>query len=169
MPRFPPHPDRRPAIVAGASSGIGAATAIELAAHGFPVALGARRVDKCQEIAEKIQADGGEAVALPLDVTDPDSVTGFVCHATEQLGDIEVLVAGAGDTYFGRLHETDTETFESQVRIHLIGANRLATAVLPGMLERQRGDLIFVGSDVALRQRPHMGAYGRPRPGWWRW
>jgi NAD(P)-dependent dehydrogenase (short-subunit alcohol dehydrogenase family) len=46
------------------------------------------------------------------------------------------------------------------VQIHLIGANRLATAVLPGMLERQRGDLIFVGSDVALRQRPHMGAYG---------
>ncbi|ETZ97901.1 short chain dehydrogenase family protein [Mycobacterium kansasii 824] len=94
MPRFPPHPDRRPAIVAGASSGIGAATAIELAAHGFPVALGARRVDKCQEIAEKIQADGGAAVALPLDVTDPESVTDFVCDATEKLGNIEVLVAG---------------------------------------------------------------------------
>src|SRR6476661_1737206 len=105
MPRFEPLPERRPAIVAGASSGIGAATATELA-------------------------------------------------------DIEVLVAGAGDTYFGRLHEISTDTFESQVQIHLIGANRLATAVLPGMLERQRGDLIFVGSDVALRQRPHMGAYG---------
>ncbi|VBA59048.1 SDR family oxidoreductase [Mycobacterium attenuatum] len=165
MPRFPQHPDRRPTIVAGASSGIGAATAIELAAHGFPVALGARRLDKCQEIAAEIQADGGEAVALPLDVTDPESVTDFVCHATEKLGNIEVLVAGAGDTYFGRLHETDTETFESQVRIHLIGANRLATAVLPGMLERQRGDLIFVGSDVALRQRPHMGAYGAAKAG----
>ncbi|BCI85286.1 SDR family oxidoreductase [Mycobacterium persicum] len=165
MPRFQPHPDRRPAIVAGASSGIGAATAIELAAHGFPVALGARRVDKCQEIAEKIQADGGEAVALPLDVTDPDSVKDFVHRAAEQLGDIEVLVAGAGDTYFGRLHETDTESFESQVQIHLIGANRLATAVLPGMLDRQRGDLIFVGSDVALRQRPHMGAYGAAKAG----
>ena len=48
----------------------------------------------------------------------------------------------------------------SQVQIHLIGANRVASAVLPGMIERQRGDLIFVGSDVALRQRPHMGAYG---------
>ncbi|CAM4195983.1 2,3-dihydro-2,3-dihydroxybenzoate dehydrogenase [Mycobacterium basiliense] len=165
MPRFQPHPDRRPAIVAGASSGIGAATAVDLAAHGFPVALGARRVEKCQEIAEKIQADGGEAVALPLDVTDANSVKGFVHRATEQLGDIEILVAGAGDTYFGRLHEIDTETFESQVQIHLIGANRLATAVLGGMLERQRGDLIFVGSDVALRQRPHMGAYGAAKAG----
>ncbi|HWF28927.1 MAG TPA: SDR family oxidoreductase [Mycobacterium sp.] len=160
MARFEPHPARRPAIVAGASSGIGAATAVELAAHGFPVVLGARRVEKCQEIVEEIRTDGGEAIALPLDVTDPESVKGFVHQATEQLGDIEVLVTGAGDTYFGRLHEIDTETFESQIQIHLIGANRLATAVLPGMVERRRGDLIFIGSDVALRQRPHMGAYG---------
>ena len=160
MPRFEPHPTRRPAIVAGASSGIGAATAVELAAHGFPVALGARRVEKCQELVDKIRADGGEAVALPLDVTDPQSVKGFVHQATEQLGDIEVLVTGAGDTYFGKLQEIDTDAFESQIQIHLIGANRLTTAVLGGMIERQRGDLIFVGSDVALRQRPHMGAYG---------
>jgi NADP-dependent 3-hydroxy acid dehydrogenase YdfG len=160
MPRFEPHPARRPAIVAGASSGIGAAAAVELAAHGFPVALGARRVEKCQEIVEAIRASGGEAIALSLDVTDSDSVKGFVHQATEQLGDIEVLVTAAGDTYFGRLHEIDTEAFESQIQIHLIGANRLTTAVLPGMVGRQRGDLIFVGSDVALRQRPHMGAYG---------
>jgi NADP-dependent 3-hydroxy acid dehydrogenase YdfG len=165
MPRFDPHPARRPAIVAGASSGIGEATAIELAGHGFPVALGARRVEKCQDIVEKIRADGGEAVALPLDVTDADSVKAFVHQATDQLGDIEVLVAGAGDTYFGRLHEIETEAFLDQIQIHLIGANRLATAVLPGMVERQRGDVIFVGSDVALRQRPHMGAYGAAKAG----
>ena len=72
MPRFEPLPDRRPAIVAGASSGIGEATAIELAAHGFPVALGARRVEKLDELVGKIQADGGEAVGFHLDVTDPE-------------------------------------------------------------------------------------------------
>src|ERR1700710_1074213 len=160
MPRFAPLPDRRPALVAGASSGIGAATAIALAAHGFPVALGARRIEKCQEIVDRIRADGGEAIAVHLDVTDPDSVKGCVERITDELGDIEVLVAGAGDTYFGRLHEISTDSFESQIQIHLIGANRLATAVLPGMVARQRGDVIFVGSDVALRQRPHMGAYG---------
>jgi NAD(P)-dependent dehydrogenase (short-subunit alcohol dehydrogenase family) len=160
MPRFQPHPARRPTIVAGASSGIGAATAIELAGRGFPVALGARRVDRCEELVDQIRANDGEAVALYLDVTEPESVKGFVHRATELLGDIEVLVTGAGDTFFGQLHEISTDVFESQVQIHLIGANRLATAVLPGMLERQRGDLIFVGSDVALRQRPHMGAYG---------
>lgn len=89
MARFEPHPARRPAIVAGASSGIGAATATELAAHGFPVALGARRVEKCQELVDQITARGGEAVALPLDVTDADSVKSFVHAATEALGDIE--------------------------------------------------------------------------------
>jgi NAD(P)-dependent dehydrogenase (short-subunit alcohol dehydrogenase family) len=160
MPRFEPLPERRPAIVAGASSGIGEATAIELAAHGFPVALGARRVEKLDDIVGKINAEGGEAVGFHLDVTDPNSVKSFVTQSVDALGDIEVLVAGAGDTYFGKLAEITTDEFDSQLQIHLIGANRLATAVLPGMLERQRGDLIFVGSDVALRQRPHMGAYG---------
>ncbi len=88
-------------------------------------------------------------------------------QTTSDLGEIEVLVAGAGDTYFGKLDSISTEQFESQIQIHLVGANRLATAVLPGMIERRRGDLIFVGSDVALRQRPHMGAYGgrQGRPG----
>jgi NAD(P)-dependent dehydrogenase (short-subunit alcohol dehydrogenase family) len=160
MPRFEPLPKRRPALIAGASSGIGAAAAIDLAAHGFPVALGARRVEKCEEIVAQIKADGGEAIAVHLDVTDPDSVKTCVERTVEALGEIEVLVAGAGDTYFGRLHEISTDSFESQLQIHLVGANRIATAVLPGMIERQRGDLIFVGSDVALRQRPHMGAYG---------
>lgn len=160
MPRFEPHPDRRPALVAGASSGIGAATAEELGGRGFPVVLGARRVDKCEELADKIRGAGGEAIALPLDVTDPQSVKTCVDRATDELGDIEVLVAGAGDTFFGRVHQISTDAFESQIQVHLIGANRLATAVLPGMVERQRGDVIFVGSDVALRQRPHMGAYG---------
>ncbi|MGV0790255.1 SDR family oxidoreductase [Mycolicibacterium sp. XJ1819] len=165
MARFEPLPERRPAIVAGASSGIGQATAIRLAANGFPVALGARRVDKLDETVGKIRADGGEAVGFHLDVIDPDSVKSFVAQSVDALGEIEVLVAGAGDTYFGKLAEISTDDFESQLQIHLIGANRLATAVLPGMIERRRGDLIFVGSDVALRQRPHMGAYGAAKAG----
>lgn len=86
MPRFEPHPARRPSIVAGASSGIGAATAIELAGRGFPVALGARRVDKLTELVEKIRSDGGEAVAFPLDVTDADSVKSFVAESIDALG-----------------------------------------------------------------------------------
>ena len=116
MPRFGPLPKRRPTIVAGASSGIGEATAIELASHGFPVALGARRVEKLEEIVGKIRADGGEAVGFHLDVTDPGSVKSFVSQSVEALGEIEVLVTGAGDTYFGKLADlaknADTERAE---------------------------------------------------------
>jgi len=165
MPRFEPHPNRRPAIVAGASSGIGAATAIDLAARGFPVALGARRVDKLTELVEKIRADGGEAVAIPLDISDSESVKDFVAQAIAMLGEIELLVSGAGDISPGRIHEISTEAFLEQVRIHLIGANRLATAVIPDMVKRRRGDVVFVGSDVALTARPHMGAYGAAKAG----
>jgi NADP-dependent 3-hydroxy acid dehydrogenase YdfG len=165
VPRFEPHPERRPAIVAGASSGIGAATATELAHRGFPVAVGARRVDKLAELVEKIRADAGEAVAFGLDITDPESVKSFVAQAVDELGEIEVLVSGAGDMVPGRVHEISTDTFLEQVQIHLVGANRLATAVLPDMVARRRGDVIFVGSDVALVQRPHMGAYGAAKAG----
>ncbi|HET9877448.1 MAG TPA: SDR family oxidoreductase [Mycobacterium sp.] len=165
MPRFEPHPKRRPAIVAGASSGIGAATATELAQRGFPVSLGARRVDKLAKLVRDIRAGGGEAVAFPLDVTEPESVKSFVAQSIDALGEIEVLVSGAGDMYPGRIHESSTEVFADQIGVHLVGANRLATAVLPDMVARRRGDVIFVGSDVALRQRPHMGAYGAAKAG----
>src|SRR3984893_8367469 len=165
MPRFEPLPDRRPVIVAGASSGIGEATAIELASHGFPVSLGARRVGKVEDLVGKIRADGGEAVVCHLDATAPNSVKSFVAQSVDALGEIEVLVAGAGDTFYGKLAETTSDEFESQLNIHLVGANRLTTALLPGMIQRERGDLIFVGSEVALRQRPHIGAYGAAKAG----
>src|SRR3984893_19115804 len=116
MPRFEPLPERRPAIVAGASSGIGEATAVELAAHGFPVALGARRVDKLDDIVGKIHANGGEAIGFHLDVTDPNSVKSFVAQSVDALGEIEVLVTGAGDTYFGKLAEIRSEEHTSELQ-----------------------------------------------------
>jgi NADP-dependent 3-hydroxy acid dehydrogenase YdfG len=74
MPRFEPHPGRRPALVAGASSGIGFTTAEMLAERGYPVALGARRVGECERLAGKIRAAGGEAFAHRLDITETASV-----------------------------------------------------------------------------------------------
>lgn len=159
MPRFEPHPDKRPSIVTGASSGIGAATAVALAAVGHPVALGARRVEKCEEIVGRIRADGGEAVALPLDVGDDESVRKFVAAATEALGPIEILVSGAGGLEPGPIHETDTERFAEQVTVNLVGAHRLVSAVVPDMVGRRRGDVVFIGSDVVPAPRPGMAAY----------
>jgi NADP-dependent 3-hydroxy acid dehydrogenase YdfG len=159
MPRFEPHPARRPAVVSGASSGIGAATARALAGAGHPVALGARRLDKCAELAASLRADGGEAVAITLDVTDDDSVASFVKAAAEQLGPPEILVLSVGETAGKLVHELSAAEFAAQVDVNLLGAHRLVSAIVPGMLSRKRGDVVVVSSDVVPRPRPRMGGY----------
>ncbi|MFD6449651.1 SDR family oxidoreductase [Nocardia sp. NPDC055165] len=165
MPRFEPHPDRRPALIAGASSGIGAATAVALAELGHPVTLGARRVELCEEIAAKIRAGGGEAYAHRLDVTDADSVDEFVTAAERTLGPTEILVSGAGDIEFSLVGEMDPERFLFQVQVHLVGAQRLVHRVLPGMTARRRGDLVVISSDCADNPRPRSGAYSAAKNG----
>lgn len=159
MPRFEPNPQRRPAIVSGASSGIGAATARKLAAAGHPVALGARRAQVCEELAAEIAADGGEAFAHSLDVGDADSVKKFVAAATEAIGPIEIVVSGAGDLDSSLIHELDSEAFAHQIQVHLVGAHRLVAEIVSGMIERRRGDVVFIGSDVVRAPRPRVGGY----------
>jgi NADP-dependent 3-hydroxy acid dehydrogenase YdfG len=146
-------------VVTGASSGIGAATATALAAAGHPVALGARRADKCEELAAAIRADGGEAIALPLDVGDADAVKAFAVAVTDQLGPAEILVSCAGEVEVALVHELDSAEFARQVEVNLVGAHRIVSALVPGMVARQRGDVVFVSSDVVRAPRPRMGAY----------
>ena len=152
-------PERRPAVVTGASSGIGAATALSLAAAGMPVALGARRTDKCAEVAARIRDQGGEAVVHELDVTDDGSVAAFAKAVREDLGDVEIVVSNAGLVAPGIVHEVDTERMGHEVDVNLLGAHRVVRAFVPDMVERRRGDIVFVSSDVAVRARPFMAAY----------
>ncbi|HEY0903629.1 MAG TPA: SDR family oxidoreductase [Marmoricola sp.] len=152
-------PSRRPVAVSGASSGIGAAVALTLGAAGHPVALGARRVDRCAEVVARIREAGGEAVAHGLDVTDESSVAAFAKAATDDLGDIEVLVSNAGRVDPGTIHEVDSERFAAEIDLNLVGAHRLVRAFVPAMVERRRGDVVFVSSDVAVRARPFMSSY----------
>jgi NADP-dependent 3-hydroxy acid dehydrogenase YdfG len=152
-------PGRRPAVVTGASSGIGAATALSLAAAGFPVALGARRTDRLDEVAARIRDDGGEAVTHPLDLTDEESVTAFAKAVQAELGDIEVVVSNAGAVAPGTIVEVDSERFTRELDLTVVGAHRLVRAFVPAMVERRRGDVVFVSSDTAVRPRPFMAAY----------
>jgi NADP-dependent 3-hydroxy acid dehydrogenase YdfG len=152
-------PDRRPAVVTGASSGIGAATALRLGQAGFPVALGARRTDRLDEVASQIRAEGGEVVVHPLDLTDDDSVAAFAKAVQQDLGDIEVVVSNAGAVAPGTLTEVDPERFTRELDLTVVGAHRLVRAFVPAMQERRRGDIVFVSSDTAVRPRPFMAAY----------
>ncbi len=158
MPRFPPHPERRPALVTGASSGIGAATAVALAAAGHPVVLGARRVDRCDEVAGRIRANGGEAIVIGVDLSDADSVSAFCAEAISRMDGIEVLVSNAGDVQ-PMSADADPLDFLQQTTINLLAPQRLVHHLMGPMVQRQRGDVIFVTSEVALSPRPHMAGY----------
>jgi NADP-dependent 3-hydroxy acid dehydrogenase YdfG len=159
MPRFEPHPERRPAVVTGASSGIGHAIAVLLAAAGHPVVLGARRLDRLEETAAKIRADGGEAVAVPLDLTDDASIDEFSAAAEERLGPIEVVISNAGEVQPARALDVGPDDFVRQVQVNLLGAHRLVHALGAGMVERRRGDIVFITSDVVRVPRPRMAPY----------
>lgn len=159
MPRFPSHPERRAAIVTGASSGIGLATAQALAEAGHPVVLGARRLDLLQAAAEGIRATGGEAIGLAIDLTDDASIDAFVVEAEASLGPIEVVVSNAGEVLPATALDIAPEDFSRQVQLNLVGAHRLVRALGPAMVERQRGDIVFVTSDVVRVPRPTMAPY----------
>ena len=165
MPRFDPHPERRAAIVTGASSGIGAATAIALAAAGHPVVVAARRVERLDDLAAKLRADGAEALALPLDLSDPESVDRLAQDACAALGPIDVIVNNAGvvDSMTGM--GSDPDAFASSVHVNLLGAQRLSARIGPAMVERGHGDVVFVTSDVVVRQRTRMAAYVTAKSG----
>ena len=164
MPKYV-HPERRPAVVTGASSGIGAETAKALAGAGHPVALGARRVELCEELASEIRSGGGEAVAHPLDMTSDASLEEFGAKVTADLGDIEVVVSNAGAVAPGATAEVSSERFAGEIDLNLVGAQRLVRVFVPAMVERQRGDIVFVSSDVAVRPRPFMAAYSASKWG----
>jgi NAD(P)-dependent dehydrogenase (short-subunit alcohol dehydrogenase family) len=159
MPRFDPQPDRRPAVITGASSGIGAETARVLAGAGHPVVLGARRVGACEEIAAEIRSGGGEAAAGHLDLADAVSITQFAKEAEGAFGPVEVMVSNAARIQPGTGLETPPEDFEEVLRVNVGGAQRLVRAFGTGMVERRRGDLVFVTSDVVAHPRPRMSAY----------
>lgn len=165
MPRFDPHPERRPAVVTGASAGIGAATAAALAAAGHPVILAARRVERLSDLAAKLVADGGEAVALPLDLADPASIDRFAEDAAAAFDDIDVLVNNAGEVVPFTALGADPDAFAESVHVNLLGAQRLAARLGPAMVQRGHGDLVFVTSDVVVRPRTRMAAYVTAKAG----
>lgn len=158
-------PEPGPAVVTGASSGIGEATARALAARGHPVVLGARRVERCADVAAEIRAAGGRATAERLDVGDEASVASFVKAAEAAFGPLDVVVSNAGGVQPTTIAGTDPADFADQLSVNLLGGQRLVALVAPGMIERGRGDLVFVTSDVVRAPRPQMGAYVASKAG----
>jgi NADP-dependent 3-hydroxy acid dehydrogenase YdfG len=156
-PASPPSLHGRTAAVTGGARGIGRATAIVLARAGASVAIGDLDEAQAREAAASI---GTGAIGLPLDVTDPASVAGFVAATEEQLGPIDILVNNAGIMPVARLHEESHATARKQVDINVHGVLHGCKAVLPGMLERRRGHIINVASSGGRIAMPGSVTYG---------
>jgi NADP-dependent 3-hydroxy acid dehydrogenase YdfG len=159
MSRFIAHPARRPAIVTGASAGIGLATARALAARGHPVVLGARRVERCRQAAAEIADRGGEAHGLDLDLGDEGSISSFVERARDAVGEIDILVSCAGQNLPDAMVNAQAGAFAATVGVNLVGAHQLVALLAPGMIGRQHGDMVFVTSEVVRSPRPLNKAY----------
>jgi len=141
----------RTAVITGASTGIGAATAERLSREGFSVVLGARRLDKVQEVADRC---GGKASAL--DVTDPVSAEAF-CEAIDTA---EVLVNNAGlASGLGPLAEIEEERVRVMWETNVMGLLRMTQALLPKLEASGHGHIVNIGSTAAIETYPGGGGY----------
>lgn len=142
-------PSERVALVSGGARGIGRAIALALARDGRMVAVGDLLEQEAGEVVREIEAAGGRALALALDVTDPGAVSAGVARVNAELGPIEVLVNCAGWDELTPFLDTDELFWRKVIAINYEGCLRTTHAVLGGMLEREWGRIVNVSSDAA--------------------
>jgi clavulanate-9-aldehyde reducatase len=132
--------------ITGASSGIGEATAIALAQAGAKVSLAARREPQISALAERITAAGGEALALPTDVTDETQARRFVESTHERFGRLDALVNNAGVMHLGPIAGAPTDEWRRMIAVNVFGVLYCTHAALEIMREQQRGHIVNVSS-----------------------
>lgn len=147
------------AFVTGASSGIGRALALRLASDGVRVGLAARRVERIEALADEIRGGGGAAIACPCDVEKPGQIRSAVARTERALGPVDLLIANAGVSDRTDVRGFDADRVEHVMRVNYLGAVHAVGAVLPGMLERDRGHLVGIGSLSGYRGLPRTAAY----------
>jgi NADP-dependent 3-hydroxy acid dehydrogenase YdfG len=132
--------DGTAALVTGASSGIGAATARALAGHGAAVALVARREDRLDHLAQDITGNGGRALVVEADVTDKAQARAAVERTVAELGRLDTLVNNAGVGLLGPIEGAPLEEWERMVRVNELGVLYATHAALPHLLKAAAGD-----------------------------
>ena len=133
-------------IVTGGGGGIGSASCLRLAAEGARVAVLDRDLDAAQKTVEAVRQAGGQAAAFACDITDRTQVDAAVAAVQAQLGPVAALVNNAGWDVFKPFLKTSPAEWDKLIAINLTGALHMLHAVLPGMVERNRGHIINIGS-----------------------
>jgi NADP-dependent 3-hydroxy acid dehydrogenase YdfG len=134
------------ALVTGASSGIGEATALALAAEGAAVALAARRAERLEALVKRIGDKGGQAMPIIADVADEQQVQEMVRKAHARWGHLDILVNNAGLMLLGPIDGADTEDWRRMVNVNLLGLMYATHAVLPIMKEQGGGHIVNISS-----------------------
>jgi NADP-dependent 3-hydroxy acid dehydrogenase YdfG len=159
------------ALVTGASSGIGEATALRLAGEGAAVAVLARRSDRLEALVERIGAHGGRALALTGDVTDEQQARDAVARTVAELGRLDILVNNAGVMLLGPIVDAPVEEWQRMVELNVLGLLYCAHAALPHLLEaadsaeRRVADLIDISSVAGRVARAGSGVYNLTKHG----
>src|SRR5688572_5712987 len=146
-------------IVTGASSGIGRALALELGKRGARLGLTARRAEELLKVAEEVGRAGGEALAMPADVRDPEAMKAAAGRVREKWGRIDVLVANAGMSSTTAATSLNAGEVGDVISVNVLGVVNSVAAVLPSMLERGGGHLVAISSLASYRGMPKSGAY----------
>ncbi|EMA31530.1 MULTISPECIES: SDR family oxidoreductase [Haloarcula] len=138
--------DEQVAIVTGASSGIGEATAKALAARGASVVVAARRETELQELQAQIEAEDGDALVVPTDITSDDDIDALVDATLDEYGRIDILVNNAGYMPLTHIGDADRETLQTTIDVNLRGLITLTHAVIPTMREQESGHVVNLSS-----------------------
>jgi len=149
----------RVVLITGASSGIGAATARLLASHGAKVVLGARRLDRLQQVADEIRANGGNAEYRTLNVADRENVKAFVAFARSKYGRVDVLFNNAGVMPVSPMSALKTGEWDNIIDINVKGVLNGIAAVLPVMEAQGSGHIVNTASTGAHAVGPQFGVY----------
>lgn len=165
-----PDLDGTVALVTGASSGIGAATARTLAAQGASVALAARRGDRLETLGGEIADAGGTALPIEADVAQRDQAEAAVAHTVAELGRLDVLINNAGVMLLGPILDAPVEEWERMIEVNLLGLMYTAKAAIPHLLkaaEGERGvaDMVNISSVAGRQARRGSGVYNATKHG----
>ena len=151
--------DKKVATVIGVGPGLGAALARRFAA-GYAVALVARNAEKLLEFAGEISGAGGTSLAVPADVSQEQEIAGAFERIRRELGDTDVLLYNAAMRPFGTLMDTKPSTFENTWRVACFGAFLASQQVVPAMLQKQRGVILFTGATAGVKPFATSAAFG---------
>jgi clavulanate-9-aldehyde reducatase len=154
--------DGRVAVVTGASSGIGEATARALSEAGASVALGARRADRLQAVADALD---GPTFVQEVDVSDEEQARGFIQAANDELGGLHILVNNAGVMLLGPVAGADTDDWRRMIAVNLLGLLYCTHAALPLMERSGRGDIVNVSSVAGRRADAGAAVYNMTKFG----